>query len=214
MKKIFILLATLVLASAFVLAQGQGIHEPGTGIENPELKAVGQGTGQGLEEGEVMGAGEGKKLRAEAGTYKNQAGMQMQLHRQENGQCRLEVEGVIADCPNNMTQEMFQNRTRLHTMLSNGRDAEIKVMPNTASETALQRLRLRNCDEDCQIELKEVGAGEQVRAAYEMKAQRNSKVFGLFRARMQVQAQVDAETGELIQTKKPWWAFLATEAEE
>lgn len=25
------------------------------------------------------------------------------------------------------------------------------------------------------------------------------------------EAQIDAETGEVIQTKKPWWAFLASE---
>jgi hypothetical protein len=31
---------------------------------------------------------------------------------------------------------------------------------------------------------------------------------------MQVQAQVDAENGDVILAKKPWWAFLATESEE
>ncbi len=98
--------------------------------------------------------------------------------------------------------------------LSNGKNAEIKVMPNAASETALERLRLKSCDEDCTIELKEVSSGGQVRAAYEIKTQRSSKVFGMFNAKMDVEAQVDAETGELIKTNKPWWAFLASEAEE
>jgi len=89
-------------------------------------------------------------------------------------------------------------------------------MPNTASETALQRLRLKNCNEEqgCNIELKEVGQGQQAKLAYEMKTQRQSKVFGLFGARMQVQAQVDAETGEIVRVKKPWWAFLASEPAE
>ena len=87
-------------------------------------------------------------------------------------------------------------------------------MPNTASETALARLRLKNCNEECTIELKEVGTGEQVRMAYELKSQRNSKVFGMFNAKMDVEAQVDAETGELIKSNKPWWAFLASEKEE
>jgi hypothetical protein len=31
---------------------------------------------------------------------------------------------------------------------------------------------------------------------------------------MDVQAQVDAETGELLKVKKPWWAFLASEPQE
>ena len=95
-------------------------------------------------------------------------------------------------------------------------NAEVKIMPNTASERALERLRLKNCVEEagCTIELKEVGKGDKVKPAYEIKTQRQSKVLGLFKAKMDVEAQVDAETGELIKTKKPWWAFLASEPAE
>ena len=32
--------------------------------------------------------------------------------------------------------------------------------------------------------------------------------------KMDVEAQVDAETGKVIRTKKPWWAFLASEPAE
>ncbi len=209
MKKIISLLFVLVLMSSIALAQGQGIHEPGTGIENPELREAAMGTGQGL--------AAGQRVRVQEGEFTNQQGQRMMLKRQANERIHFEAGGVSAECPicgQNMTEERFQNRTRLYARLSNGRNAEIKVMPDTASETALQRLRLRNCDENCTIELKEVGAGNMTRAAYEVRAQRNSKVFGLFRARMNVQAQVDAETGEMLQVKKPWWAFLATEAEE
>lgn len=200
MKKTITLLIVLVLMSSAALAQQQGIHEPGTGIEQPELREEAMGTGQGMQ--------------VQDGEYMNTAGRQMRISRQENKMFRLESGGVSADCPCNLTQEMVQNRTKLYARLSNGRNAEIKVMPDTASETALQRLRLKNCDEDCNIELKEVGSGNKTRAAYEVRSQRNSKVLGLFNARMQVQAQVDAETGELIQVNKPWWAFLATEPEE
>ena len=89
-------------------------------------------------------------------------------------------------------------------------------MPNVASETALQRLRLRNCtgERNCSIELKQVGEGNQSRLAYELQTQRQSRVFGLFNAKMQVRAQIDAENGEIIRIGKPWWAFLATEPEE
>ena len=62
--------------------------------------------------------------------------------------------------------------------------------------------------------MSEGSAEKQTRANYEVRTQRNSKVFGMFKARMNVQAQVDAETEKFIQVKKPWWAFLATEAEE
>jgi hypothetical protein len=93
---------------------------------------------------------------------------------------------------------------------------EVKIMPDTASERALERLRLNVCSEEnnCSIELKEVGNGNQTKAAYEVKVEKQARVLGLFKTKMQVQAQVDAENGEVIQTKKPWWAFLASESEE
>jgi hypothetical protein len=158
---------------------------------------------------------QGQRRMIQPGNYRGPEGQQISIQRQAN-RLRLRAGNFSADCPicSNMTQEEFQNRTRMYAGLSNGRNAEIKVMPDTASETALQRLRLRNCDENCTIELREVGVGNRTMAAYEVRAQRNSRVFGLFRARMNVQAQVDAETGEIIQVRKPWWAFLATEAEE
>jgi hypothetical protein len=31
---------------------------------------------------------------------------------------------------------------------------------------------------------------------------------------MQVRSQVDAESGEVIRTERPWWAFLAVESED
>lgn len=138
---------------------------------------------------------------------------QLQIQKQAGEQTMLKAGNAEAYSLLNMTQERFQNETKLMAQLSNGRNAEIKVMPNTASDTAIARLRLKVCNEtnNCSIELKEVGKGDQTKAVYEMKVQKQSKVLGLFRAKMQVQAQVDAENGEVIQAKKPWWAFLAAE---
>ena len=156
------------------------------------------------------------RSRVQDGTHIGEGGQMFKIQSQTNNRIRLEVEGVGVNCGLNITQTQVQNKTKLETKLSNGRNAEIKVMPNTASERALERLRLKNCveEEGCNIELKEVRQGEQAKLAYEINTQRQSKLFGLFRMRMQVQAHVDAENGEIIQTKKPWWAFLASEPEE
>jgi hypothetical protein len=49
-KNIILAAMVLMLAVTISLAsEPQGIHEPGTGIANPELKEASQGTGQGLE---------------------------------------------------------------------------------------------------------------------------------------------------------------------
>ena len=99
---------------------------------------------------------------------------------------------------------------------SNGAKAEIKIMPSTASETALARLRLKVCNEanNCTIILKEVGIGAETELVYQVKAQKNVRILGLFKAKMNVEVNVDAETGNIISEHKPWWAFIATESAE
>jgi len=87
--------------------------------------------------------------------------------------------------------------------LSNGRNAEVKIMPETASERAIERLGELNFT----VELKQVGTDKNV---YEVSAEKEGKIFGLFRAKGKVQALVNAETGDVEKINKPWWAFLAT----
>jgi len=205
MKKVMMVLVASIFLMSFVVAQvGPG---DGTGAEHDAIVASG---GQ---EGNPV-AGEGIGARVVAGNYRGANGQQMMIQEKANSRVRLEVGGVGVDCDCNMTQERVNNRTMLKTKLSNGRNAEIKVMPDVASETALQRLRLRACDGDCEIELREVGKGDGARLAYEVRMHRQSKFLGLFSMGMDVEAQVDAESGEVIGVKKPWWAFLASEPAE
>ncbi len=110
--------------------------------------------------------------------------------------------------------EVEENTIRITQ--SNGAKSEIKIMPSTASETALTRLRLKVCNEtnNCTIILKEVGIGAETKLVYQVKAQKNVKVLGLFKAKMNVEVNVDAETGNIISEHKPWWAFIATQPAE
>lgn len=113
------------------------------------------------------------------------------------------------------TKLEVSEETQARVRLSNGQNAEIKVMPNTASETAIARLRLNVCTEEnnCTIELREVRANNEVRAAYRVEAEKQYKVFGLFKAKANVNSDVDAETGEVLSTSKPWWASLSSEVQ-
>jgi hypothetical protein len=154
-----------------------------------------------------------EQVRVRSGNYESSNGEQMQIQTENGFKLKVGNSEAKSSLAISQEQDQTQNRTKLKTQLSNGRNAEIKVMPNTASERAIERLQLKNCNSEnnCSIELKEVGSGEQVRAAYEIQAQKDSKVFGLFKKKMNVQAQVDAETGEVLESKKPWWAFIASE---
>ncbi|MFH1420925.1 MAG: hypothetical protein ABIG30_03065 [Candidatus Aenigmatarchaeota archaeon] len=186
MRKI-LLCIICILMSSLVLAQGQqGMYESGT------------------------------ESRVQSGNYMIESGKQVQVKEQSNNQVQLRSGNASAQTSMEMVQEQTQNQTRLKVKLSNGNNSEVKVMPDTASKKAMERLKIRVCSEEnsCQIELKEVGIGEQIKVAYEVRVQKQAKFLGLFEIRMQVQAQVDAENGEVIQIKKPWWAFLVSESEE
>jgi len=90
----------------------------------------------------------------------------------------------------------------------------VKIMPEVASERALERLRLKNCYGNCTIELKEVGSGNKTREAYEVQIERHSRILGIFSRKMNVEVDVDADTGDILEVRKPWWAFLASEPDE
>lgn len=82
---------------------------------------------------------------------------------------------------------------------------EIKIMPETASETAIAKLGELNFT----IELKEVGKGDDAKPVYELTGNKQGKFLGIFKIIARVQAQVDAETGN-VKIIKPWWSFLAS----
>ncbi len=103
------------------------------------------------------------------------------------------------------------DRTMLRARLSNGKNAEIKIMPDKASKTALARLRLKVCNEtnNCTIELKEFGRGNKTQARYEIQVERHYKILGIFKAKAREKIEIDAETGEIRNNKRAWWRFLA-----
>ena len=199
MKKVILLLIMSIFLINLVFAQ------QGQGSGNSQITASSQKNIQVQEQSQIR-----------QGNYTDEKGNKIQIMEKIREKIRLKLNGIEVDCSCNLTQEQVQNKTRLKVQLSNGKNSEIKVMPNTASETALKRLRLKVCSQEnnCTIELKEVGKGNQTRIAYEIQIQRHAKLLGMFRLKMQTKSQVDAETGELIRVKKPWWAFLAIEPEE
>ena len=109
------------------------------------------------------------------------------------------------DSDNNTRNEENKSQNKTFT-LSNGRKAEIKIMPETASEKAIERLGELGFN----ITLKEVGQGENAKAVYNVEAEKQGKMLGLFKIKGKVSAEIDAETGEVIKVKKPWWSFLAS----
>lgn len=67
-KLVLALLAIFAMGSIALAAGPQGIHEPGTGLANPEVKEAGQGSGQGMMAGGQNGNGAAQQGIHEPGT--------------------------------------------------------------------------------------------------------------------------------------------------
>jgi hypothetical protein len=117
---------------------------------------------------------------------------------ESKGQCDFVNKGKKG-CLNG---SFFENGSCYKT-LSNGRKSEIKIMPETASTTAIDKLGNLNFT----IQIKEVGKGDGVRVVYELSGKKQGKFLGIFKTMAKVSAQVDTETGK-VKVIKPWWVFF------
>lgn len=221
MKKVMLLFLVFILSS-FVFAQNsEGVGER-TQVQEQlrehvdELLATGTVTGERLQERKQLKdeAISNMRERLRDGQEIEMTDKKLVLRRLNEEMIELKAEKANVRTRLELNNE--GNLSQLKTRLSNGRNAEIKIMPETASERALQRLRLKNCNEsqNCTIELKEVGEGNKTRAAYEVKAKKTFKILGFIKNHEEISTQIDAETGEEIQTRRPWWSWMATESEE
>ncbi|MBW3004177.1 hypothetical protein KY337_06490 [Candidatus Woesearchaeota archaeon] len=123
--------------------------------------------------------------------------------KERNGEIfqKIKVRGVeaVSDL------ELESENGKFKTKLSNGNYKEIKVMPNTASETALEKLKT---NKGLNIQLKEVGQGNDLSVVYDIEGNRTVKFLGLFKVRTQLNARINAETGEITEFETPWWYFF------
>jgi hypothetical protein len=98
------------------------------------------------------------------------------------------------------SEKVSVTNSKLEMQTSSGSTKEIKVMPEEISEilgtTSIET-----------TELKE----ESENVVYSITGSKKGKFLFMFPVKMKVQARINAETGEVISSKKPWWAFLAKE---
>ena len=123
---------------------------------------------------------------------------------------RYELEGeeleVEAEEGIDLEEESNATHYRLRARLRNGNATDIKIMPDTASEVALERLRALNFT----IELRERMHNNVPRVVYNIESNKTGRFLGVFKLAMKVEGEVDPETGEFLGVSKPWWAFLVT----
>jgi|GEM_PF-2937159 len=92
--------------------------------------------------------------------------------------------------------------SKVYMETSSNQTEEVKIMPSTALTVAIQKLgEVKNV----QIELKKV----KKKPAYELKTEKSLKALGIIPVTAQINVNVNAQTGEVLSIKKPWWMMFA-----
>ncbi len=105
-----------------------------------------------------------------------------------DGQVKIEVDGVEADT-GTITIEN-------NTLFYNG--VAIKTLPSDA----LVRYKLKV--KEMELEQKEN------RLVYKVKYEESRKILGMFKAKAEREAEIDADDGNKLEDKGPWWNWMST----
>lgn len=122
----------------------------------------------------------------------------------------VEVEGKKIESELEILEKFEGEEVQLKAKLSDGSEQEIKIMPDRASEIAIEKLKSKNFN----IELKEVGEENNLKAVYIAKVNENGRLLGLFKVKLKSEAKIDSETGEILSLEKAWWNFLTIKLNE
>ncbi len=131
------------------------------------------------------------------------------LSRIDDERMGVVSENTSAATDLNLTVEEIDGKVMLRAYLSNGRWALVKYLPESASDKAAEELGEKCSERGCVIELKEIKVDQKEKLAYEVGTSKEVKILGFIKKEMSMTAQIDAETGQIIDVKKPFWAFLA-----
>jgi len=78
---------------------------------------------------------------------------------------------------------------------------EIKVLPDKVRDIVVQEVAV-TIIEKMELEV------EETEPVYNINGEQEGKLFAFIPVRMRVETKVSAVTGEIKETKKPWWSFL------
>lgn len=116
----------------------------------------------------------------------------------KSGNVIVQVKGV--NMSTNVT--LYKANRTIYGVFEGNETKAINYMPDQVREKIREKLRANLENET--FELDENGT-------YHMHAEKKAKLFGLFKVRERIRADINAETGEITRTRGPWWGFLATD---
>ena len=113
---------------------------------------------------------------------------------------------VIAD------RSQLENQYKSSYQISTGEFIDVEITQQKAQEQIRnqirERLRIQNCScENLQIVEVKNNMG-QLRVAYQSNEGIHGKILGIFNKKVNIQTNIDVETGELISMRKPWYMWM------
>ncbi|MEK6910700.1 MAG: PepSY domain-containing protein [Nanoarchaeota archaeon] len=199
MKGILVSFALLVLFSSLAFAQQNSDDSSYKAYFNTEIDK----------------SAKEKRILAEEQIIRNledEAKVRMEVKKNESNFIERKImiaNSVKAGSQLNLTVKENGNASKIGVYLSDGRFVEVKYLPDQASAIALKKVNKGLSGLESFIELKEVNINKKERVVYEIDANKEIKILGIFNGDLKVKAYVDAETGEVVKLEKPWWTALA-----
>jgi hypothetical protein len=125
-------------------------------------------------------------------------GREMIITAGKSGNIIVQIKGI-----NMSTQvELYKYNGSLYGNLKNNKTKKINYLPDHIHERIREKTRLKLNNSN--ITLNENGE-------YEYEADKESRFLGIFKTKEHVRFHIDSETGEILNSKAPWWGFLASD---
>jgi len=128
---------------------------------------------------------------------------EMTIKAGNSGNIIIQVQGINASTQVNLYKA---EDGKIYSLNENNETKEIRMLPDQVKEKIKNRIKVKVKNEN--INLNDDGK-------YEYQAEKKAKLFSIFPIKSQVNFEIDAETGEVIEISKPkWWNFLVKEEAE
>lgn len=206
MEKIFAFVTMFVLAFSFVAADHDAYHTDANATVDADVGV----NASGEENTDTNVSAEGEVVGSEPfiGTQVNSSGNgELFVVTDFPGNGSIIINGVQMDSD-------LEVQSNMNVMLSDGENASILISPTTAFDITADELGTEPCFGNCEVELVETEHEGEARAAYKITTEKKYKFLGLFTTNAEVSAEIDAETGAVIDTDRPFWTIFSMEVNE
>ena len=112
------LVLLILITPAFAAGPQGGVHEPGTGLEDPELKETGQGTGQGLTDTENIDSSAQGAQKGTRNVVQAQNAQQVRAMIQEHKEEMLGLQQQMKTAEKTANQNQNEVRSAVHALLA------------------------------------------------------------------------------------------------